>query len=80
MILSIAKVLQKEGFIADINEEGEGYESKIVLGLKQRGKTDFLRLDQCDKQAWSRVYKNTKGLPKVLELELLYINLQGCNE
>ena len=25
MSLSIAKVLQKEGFISDINEEGEGY-------------------------------------------------------
>ena len=33
MSLSIAKVLQKEGFISDINEEGEGFESKIILGL-----------------------------------------------
>ena len=34
MSLSIAKVLQKEGFISDINEEGEGYKSQIILGLK----------------------------------------------
>ena len=34
MSLSIAKVLQKEGLISDINEEGEGYKSQIILGLK----------------------------------------------
>ena len=38
MSLSIAKVLQKEGFISDINEEGEGYKSQIILGLKYSGK------------------------------------------
>ena len=38
MSLSIAKVLQKEGFIEDINEEGDGYESKIIVGLKYSGK------------------------------------------
>ena len=41
MSLSIAKVLQKEGFISDINEEGEGYKSQIILGLKYSGKNQF---------------------------------------
>ena len=41
MSLSIAKVLQKEGFISDINEEGEGYKSQIILGLKYSGKDNF---------------------------------------
>ena len=68
MSLSIAKVLQKEGFIADINEEGEGYESKIVLELKYSGKNRFptIRSMQRVSKPGLRVYKNTKGLPKVL--------------
>ena len=68
MSLSIAKVLQKEGFIAEINEEGEGYESKIVLGLKYSGKNKFptIRSMQRVSKPGLRVYKNTKGLPKVL--------------
>ena len=41
MSLSIAKVLQKEGFISEINEEGEGYKSQIILGLKYSGKNKF---------------------------------------
>ena len=44
MSLSIAKVLQKEGFISDINEEGEGYKSQIILGLKYSGKNKFCLL------------------------------------
>ena len=68
MSLSIAKVLQKEGFIEDINEEGAGYESKIVLGLKYSGKNRFptIRSMQRVSKPGLRVYKNTKGLPKVL--------------
>ena len=68
MILSIAKVLQKEGFIADINKEGEGYQSKIVLDLKYSGKNKFptIRSMQRVSKPGLRVYKNTKGLPKVL--------------
>ena len=68
MSLSIAKVLQKEGFIADINEEGEGYKSQIVLGLKYSGKSKFptIRSMQRVSKPGLRVYKNTKGLPKVI--------------
>ena len=68
MILNIAEVFQKEGFIADINEEGEGYESKIVLELKYSGKNRFptIRSMQRVSKPGLRVYKNTKGLPKVL--------------
>ena len=47
MSLSIAKVLQKEGFISDINEEGEGYKSQIILGLKLVVKTNSLLFVLC---------------------------------
>jgi len=36
MSLSIAKDLQREGFIAEINEEGEGFRKQLILGLKYR--------------------------------------------
>ena len=38
MARSIAKVLQQEGFIAEISEEGEGVEKHLVLELKYSGK------------------------------------------
>ena len=68
MSLSIAKVLQKEGFISDINEEGEGYKSQIILGLKYSGKNKFptIRSMQRVSKPGLRIYKNTRALPKVL--------------
>jgi len=47
MSLSIAKVLQKEGFISDINEEGEGYKSQIYSVSNIVEKTNFLLFDLC---------------------------------
>jgi small subunit ribosomal protein S8 len=38
MTRSIAKVLQQEGFISEINEEGEGFRAELVLSLKYSGK------------------------------------------
>ena len=35
---SIASVLQQEGFIAAISEEGEGVQKELVLELKYSGK------------------------------------------
>ena len=68
MSLSIAKVLHKEGFISDINEEGEGYTSKIILGLKYSGKNKFptIRSMLRVSNPGLRIYKNTRALPKVL--------------
>ena len=47
MSLSIAKVLQKEGFISDINEEGEGVKSQIYSVSNIVVKTNFLLSDLC---------------------------------
>ena len=84
MFLSIAKVLQKEGFIADINEEGEGYKSQIVLGLKYSGKNRFptIRSMQRVSKPGLRVYKNTKGITKSSwrAWSCYSINFKGCNE
>jgi len=65
---SIAKVLQKEGFIAEISEEGEGVRKELVLGLKYSGmhRHPIIRSMQRVSKPGLRIYKNTRGLPKIL--------------
>ncbi|WP_320663742.1 30S ribosomal protein S8 [Prochlorococcus sp. MIT 1223] len=65
---SIAKVLQKEGFIADISEEGEGITKHLVLELKYSGKHrhPIIRSMQRVSRPGLRIYKKTRGLPKIL--------------
>jgi small subunit ribosomal protein S8 len=68
MARSIAKVLQQEGFIADITEEGDGVEKHLVLELKYSGKhrQPLIRTVQRVSKPGLRIYKNTRQLPKVL--------------
>jgi small subunit ribosomal protein S8 len=67
MTRNIAKVLQEEGYIADIAEVGEGMDLKLVLSLKYKGKgrkpiiTGLQRVSR----PGLRVYKNRKELPRV---------------
>jgi small subunit ribosomal protein S8 len=65
---SIAKVLQQEGFIAAINEEGDGVNKHLVLELKYSGKQrqPTIRRVQRVSRPGLRIYKNTRQLPKVL--------------
>ncbi|MFM7265507.1 MAG: 30S ribosomal protein S8 [Cyanobium sp.] len=68
MSRSIASVLQQEGFIAGISEEGEGYEKQLILELKYSGKhrQPTIRRVQRVSRPGLRIYKNTRQLPKVL--------------
>jgi small subunit ribosomal protein S8 len=68
MSRSIASVLQQEGFIAAISEEGEGFEKQLVLELKYSGKhrQPTIRRVQRVSRPGLRIYKNTRQLPKVL--------------
>ena len=68
MSRSIAKVLQKEGFISQISEEGEGVKSHLVIELKYSGKHRYpiIRSMQRVSRPGLRIYKNTRGIPKVL--------------
>mgnify|MGYP003342462447 CR=1 FL=1 len=63
-----ARVLQQEGFIADISEEGDGVLKHIVLELKYSGKhrQPLIRTVQRVSKPGLRIYKNTRQLPKVL--------------
>ncbi len=68
MTLSIARVLQAEGFIENFEEVGEGVERKLVVSLKYKGKrrkpiiTTLKRVSR----PGLRVYSNHKDLPRVL--------------
>ena len=68
MSRSIAKVLQKEGFIAEISEDGEGVRAQLVLQLKYSGKHRYptIRSMQRGSKPGLRIYKHTRGLPKGL--------------
>jgi small subunit ribosomal protein S8 len=68
MARSIAKVLQQEGFIAAITEEGDGVQKHLVLELKYSGKhrQPLIRTVQRVSKPGLRIYKNTRQLPKVL--------------
>jgi small subunit ribosomal protein S8 len=68
MTRSIAKVLQSEGFIAEVSESGEGIEKKLVLTLKYKGKTrqPIITALQRVSKPGLRVYSNHQDLPKVL--------------
>jgi small subunit ribosomal protein S8 len=68
MSRSIASVLQQEGFIAAISEEGEGFQTQLVLELKYSGKhrQPTIRRVQRVSRPGLRIYKNTRQLPKVL--------------
>ncbi|HRD41499.1 MAG TPA: 30S ribosomal protein S8 [Prochlorococcaceae cyanobacterium AMR_MDS_5431] len=68
MSRSIAQVLREEGFIAEVNDEGEGVKKQLVLELKYSGKhrQPIIRSLQRVSKPGLRIYKNTRGLPKVL--------------
>jgi small subunit ribosomal protein S8 len=68
MTRSIAQVLKSEGFIAEVEETGEGIKKSLVLSLKYKGKTRqpiITALKRVSKPGL-RVYTNRKELPRVL--------------
>lgn len=68
MSRSIAQVLQQEGFISAIGEEGNDVHTQIVLELKYSGKQrqPTIRSMQRVSKPGLRIYRNTRSLPKVL--------------
>ena len=68
MTRSIAKVLQQEGFIAEISEEGEGVHTNLVLELKYSGKHRLptIRSMQRVSKPGLRIYKKKDALPSVM--------------
>ncbi len=68
MTRSIAKVLQEEGFIAEVEETEVGVKRNLVIALKYKGKNRrplITALKRISKPGL-RVYSNRKELPRVL--------------
>jgi len=68
MTRSIARVLQQEGFIGEIKEEGEGIKAVLALELKYKGKRRQPLISGLQRvsRPGLRVYKNQRELPRVL--------------
>ena len=66
MARSIAKVLQNEGFISHISEEGEGVKTQLIIELKYSGKHRHptIRSMQRVSKPGLRIYKNVKNYSK----------------
>jgi small subunit ribosomal protein S8 len=68
MTLSIARVLQQEGFIDSFEEAGEGIDKHLVLSLKYKGRNRQPIINTLKRvsKPGLRVYSNCKELPRVL--------------
>ncbi|WP_041244742.1 30S ribosomal protein S8 [Gloeobacter kilaueensis] len=68
MTRSVAEVLKAEGFIADLQDQGEGKDRQLLLTLKYAGRQRrpiITRLKRVSRPGL-RVYANRKELPRVL--------------
>ena len=68
MTRSIAEVLKSEGFVAEVEEAGEGVKKVLLISLKYKGKQRrpiISNLQRVSKPGL-RVYSNRRDLPRVL--------------
>lgn len=68
MTRSIAQVLKDEGFIAEVEEVGDGVKRNLVIALKYKGKNRQPLINALKRvsKPGLRVYSNSKDLPRVL--------------
>ena len=68
MTRNIAKVLREEGFIAEVEEAGEGIKRNLVISLKYKGKNRQPLITALKRviKPGLRVYSNRKEVPRVL--------------
>lgn len=68
MTRSIAQVLKDEGFIAEVEEVGDGVKRNLVISLKYKGKNRQPLINALKRvsKPGLRVYSNSKDLPRVL--------------
>lgn len=65
MKVSIAKVMEQEGYIDGVTVDSEGVKSNLRIGLKYyEGKPVILELDRTSRPGL-RSYKNTEELPSI---------------
>jgi small subunit ribosomal protein S8 len=68
MKAEIARILQQEGYVQDVSEQGAGVDKRLVIGLKygpdgRRGITGLRRMSRPGR----RVYRKQTNIPRVLD-------------
>jgi len=64
--LAIAKILEREGFVASVREQAEGPRKTIAMTLKYLGKAPLIRSLVRVSTPGRRVYRKSNELPRVL--------------
>ena len=64
--LSLARILEREGFIQSVQETGAGPQKTLELTLKYAGKTPQIRDLKRVSKPGRRVYRGSQELPNVL--------------
>lgn len=66
MKLSIAKILEREGFVDAVSERSEGVRKTLTVKLKYNGKEPLIREIRRVSKPGQRVYRKASELPRVL--------------
>ncbi len=66
MKYTIAKILEREGFIANVVERSEGVKKILHVALKYQGKEPLIRDIRRVSKPGQRVYRKANELPRVL--------------
>ncbi len=66
MKMTLAKILQREGFVGDVSERTEGVKKILTVGLKYNGKEPAIRAIKRVSKPGLRIYRKSSELPRVL--------------
>jgi small subunit ribosomal protein S8 len=66
MKYTIAKILEREGFVGAVSEQAEGPKKTITVALKYDGKQPVIRSIKRISTPGRRVYRKANELPRVL--------------
>lgn len=63
---TVAKILEREGFVGAVSEKSEGAKKTLAVGLKYDGKQPAIRSVVRISKPGKRVYRSAGELPRVL--------------
>jgi small subunit ribosomal protein S8 len=66
MKYAIAKILEREGFVANVLERAEGPKKTLSVGLKYEGREPAIRSIKRISKPGKRIYRKADELPRVL--------------
>ncbi|MDO8584323.1 MAG: 30S ribosomal protein S8 [bacterium] len=63
---AMAKILEREGYVANVKETAEGVQKTLEVTLKYQGRVPMIRSLERVSTPGRRVYRGAKELPRVL--------------